>query len=88
MSHQAAAPAAPAAINVADKRDKITQSQGKVLVLSLGLFEFYNAFVFFVDAESKVGQGTILPNVYSQFPVRILFCMFLMTLGMQRLTWW
>jgi hypothetical protein len=61
----------------------------RIVCTLVGLFEFISAVSFFFDGEYKV-QSTekLVPSVIGTDPnVKVLYCVYLITLGVQRLSW-
>lgn len=55
----------------------------------LGTFEFYSAWSFFTSPEEKCGDGKMLPLIFeTHFAARLIFSVYLLTLGLQRLSWY
>jgi hypothetical protein len=60
----------------------------KVVCGILGLFEFFAAYDFFINAETKVVTDRLYPAILASDDVaRVVFCTWLVTLGCQRLTY-
>jgi hypothetical protein len=59
------------------------------LFFIMGTFEFYTAYKFFTDAESFSGHGQMVDSSFATNPcVRMLFSVYMLTLGLQRLQWY
>mmetsp|Transcript_1204 Transcript_1204/g.1963 ORF Transcript_1204/g.1963 Transcript_1204/m.1963 type:complete len:154 (+) Transcript_1204:45-506(+) len=54
----------------------------------LGVFEFVSAASFYFNAAERVLAERLTPAIFAEnFPVKVLFCSYLITLGVQRLSW-
>ena len=65
------------------------ETPSRWVVFCLGSFEFYTAWTFYTEAELRTGVGQMLPAVFAEnYCARVLFTVYLLTLGLQRLTWY
>jgi len=55
----------------------------------IGYFELYQASSFYIADDSVFGKGSLFPSqIAESYSMRVLFSVYLATLGLQRLTWY
>ena len=58
------------------------------LCIVLGFFELFMAVDFYLNAEKRVLENTLIPNVAAtSMEARVMYCTLIMMLGFQRLTY-
>jgi hypothetical protein len=61
---------------------------GRILCFLLGVFEFFAAYKFYFHGEQIVEVDKLTPAIIgTEEACRILFCTYIITLGIQRLSW-
>jgi hypothetical protein len=61
---------------------------GRVICFLLGIFEFFSAFQFYFHGEQIVAVDKLNPGIIgTEEACKILFCTYIITLGIQRLSW-
>ena len=59
----------------------------RVVCFALGIFEFFSAFDFFLNAKERVKENLVFPEIWSDSNVIPLFIAFVLMLGLLRLHW-
>lgn len=61
---------------------------GRFICFLLGIFEFISAVQFYFQSEQTIEQNKLNPDILGTNEAsKILFCTYLITLGIQRLSW-